>query len=65
MFSKTDQKQLYHLELDQKADFQFLKIIIKPETRRNAFDQIKMYGTFGKDSLPSSSNYDFKSISLW
>lgn len=24
-----------------------------------------MYGTFGKDSLPSADHYDFKSLYLW
>jgi hypothetical protein len=64
MFSKSDQKQIYHLELNN-SDFEILKIIIKPETRRYIFDQVKMFGAYGEKSLPSSSKYDFKSLSLW
>lgn len=64
MFSKQEQKQIYHLELEGK-EFHELRIIIKPETRRYAFDKIKMYGTYGKDSLPSAEKHDFKSHYLW
>jgi hypothetical protein len=64
MFSKEEQRQVYHLELDGK-EFEELRIIIKPETRRYAFDKIKMYGSFGTESDPSSQNYDFKSVHLW
>jgi hypothetical protein len=64
MFSKVEQKQIYHLELEGE-NFKELRIVIKPETRRFAFDRVKLYGTFGKDSLPSAQNYDFKSFPLW
>lgn len=64
MFSKEEQRQVYHLELEGKQ-FEELRIIIKPETRRYAFDKIKMYGSFGTESDPSSQNYDFKSVHLW
>jgi hypothetical protein len=64
MFSKADKRQIYHLEL-QGQEFKELRIVIKPETRRFAFDKIKMYGTYGKDSLPSADKHDFKSVYLW
>lgn len=64
MFSKTDKRQIYHLELEGQ-EFKELRIVIKPETRRFAFDKIKMYGTYGKDSLPSADKHDFKSVYLW
>ena len=64
MFSEKEQRQIYHLELENK-DFQELRIIIKPETRRYPFDKVKMFGTYGKNSQPSSTKYDFKSFPLW
>jgi hypothetical protein len=47
MFSEKEQRQLYHLELGN-SKFEELRITIKPETRRYAFDTIKMYGKFGQ-----------------
>lgn len=64
MFSENEQKQIYHLELEGQ-EFKELRILIKPETRRYPFDKVKMYGTFGKDSNPSSQNFDFQSFPLW
>ena len=64
MFSEKEQRQVYHLELKGK-EFKELKIIIKPETRRYPFDKVKMYGKFGNESYPSSTDYDFKSFPLW
>ena len=64
MFSEKEQRQVYHLDLSGK-EFKELRIIIKPTTRRYPFDNIKMYGTYGKLSNPSSTEYDFKSFPLW
>ena len=64
IFSKDNPRQLYHLELEG-LKYQQVRIVIKPATRRYAFDYIKMYGKFGKDSEPSSEDYDFKSFHLW
>lgn len=38
---------------------------MKPETRRNPFDKIKIYGVFGNQIEPTAEKYDFKSIHLW
>ena len=38
---------------------------MKPETIRSAFDRVRIYGSFGHESTPSESQYDFKSIHLW
>jgi hypothetical protein len=64
MFSKSDKRQIYHLELEGKK-FKELRLVVKPETRRYAFDKVKMYLTFGKDSHPSAEKHDVKSSYLW
>jgi hypothetical protein len=63
-FAKQEQRQIYHLELEGKK-FEQLRIVIKPETRRFAFDKVKIFGSFGKDSQPSSDQHDFASVHLW
>lgn len=64
MFSNKEQKQIYHLELEDKP-FKELRIIIRPQTRRHPFDKVKMYGKFGSSSSPTATDYDFKSFPLW
>jgi len=52
------------LELEGK-EYEELRIIVRPQTRRFPFDVVKMYGSFGMESQPSAQKYDFKSVALW
>ena len=53
IFGKEGQRQLYHLELDG-MQFQQVRIVVKPETRRLAFDKVRIYGKYGRDSEPTA-----------
>ena len=64
MLSEQEQRHIYHLELEGQ-EFKELRVLIKPETRRYPFDKVKMCGSFGKDSNPTSQNNDFESFPLW
>lgn len=42
-----------------------MRIHLAPRVTRRPFDNVKIYGKYGKDSTPTPQNYDFKSVNLW
>jgi hypothetical protein len=42
-----------------------VRIHLAPRVTRKPFDNIKIYGKFGKNSNPTPQEFDFKSINLW
>lgn len=64
MFGK-DTTQIYHVELDDYKDFKEVRIHLAPRVTRRPFDNVKIYGKYGKDAVPTPTNYDFKSTNLW
>lgn len=63
MFGK-DTTQIYHVELDD-YDFQEVRIHLAPRVTRKPFDNVKIYGKFGRDAAPTPQQHDFTSINLW
>lgn len=52
MFGK-DTTQIYHVELDSYDDFEEVRIHLAPRVTRKPFDNIKIYGKYGKDVAPT------------
>lgn len=42
-----------------------MRIHLAPRVTRRPFDNVKIYGKYGKDATPTPKDYDFKSINLW
>ena len=42
-----------------------MRIHLAPRVTRKPFDNIKIYGKYGKDVAVSPQDFDFKSINLW
>lgn len=48
MFGK-DNHQIYHVELEEKEQFEEVRLHLAPRVTRRPFDNIKIYGKYGKD----------------
>ena len=56
--------QLYHVELSDEK-FEEFRVHISTRVTRRPFDNVKIYGKYGKGTSPTPQDYDFKSINLW
>jgi len=45
--------------------FQEFRVHIAPRVTNRPFDNVKMYGKWGKNSDPTPEDYDFTSTNLW
>ena len=64
MFGK-DTNQIYHVQLENEKQFEEVRIHLAPRVTRKPFDNIKIYGNYGKDKDPTSEKHDFVSVNLW
>jgi hypothetical protein len=52
------------VELNE-SKFEEFRVHVAPRVTQRPFDNIKIYGKFGKGAEPTAQDHDFQSVNLW